>query len=71
MDYFGICFLLYIQSSTCLELAEVCKEVGLPPGVLNILTGSGTEAGAPLASHPHVDKVRFLRPGFEIDMQLR
>jgi betaine-aldehyde dehydrogenase len=44
---------------TCLELAEVCREVGLPPGVLNILTGLGTEAGAPLASHPHVDKVWY------------
>lgn len=42
---------------TCLELAEICREVGLPPGVLNILTGLGTEAGAPLAAHPHVDKV--------------
>ena len=35
----------------------MCIEVGLPPGVLNILTGLGQEAGAPLASHPHVDKV--------------
>lgn len=42
---------------TCLELAEVCRDVALPPGVLNILTGLGPEAGAPLASHPHVDKV--------------
>ena len=56
-----------IQSSTCLELAEVCKEVGLPPGVINILTGLGHEAGAPLASHPHVDKVRFSYPGFDTD----
>jgi betaine-aldehyde dehydrogenase len=48
-----------IASVTCLELGEVCKEVGLPPGVLNILTGFGTEAGAPLASHPDVDKVAF------------
>ncbi|KAJ9140371.1 hypothetical protein P3X46_031027 [Hevea brasiliensis] len=48
-----------LASVTCLELAEVCKEVGLPPGVLNILTGLGPEAGAPLASHPHVDKVAF------------
>ncbi|KAI5562550.1 hypothetical protein BDE02_15G060500 [Populus trichocarpa] len=48
-----------LASVTCLELAEVCREVGLPPGVLNILTGLGTEAGAPLASHPHVDKVAF------------
>ncbi|KAJ6768772.1 BETAINE ALDEHYDE DEHYDROGENASE [Salix koriyanagi] len=46
---------------TCLELADVCREVGLPPGVLNMLTGLGTEAGAPLASYPHVDKVAFTR----------
>ncbi|CAI9112536.1 OLC1v1012997C2 [Oldenlandia corymbosa var. corymbosa] len=46
-------------SVTCLELADICKEVGLPRGVLNILTGLGTEAGAALASHPHVDKIAF------------
>lgn len=48
-----------LSSVTCLELADVCKEVGLPPGVLNILTGLGQEAGAPLAAHPHVDKIAF------------
>ncbi|XP_044484811.1 betaine aldehyde dehydrogenase 2, mitochondrial-like [Mangifera indica] len=48
-----------LASVTCLELADICKEVGLPAGVLNILTGLGHEAGAPLASHPHVDKVAF------------
>nr|KJB08214.1 hypothetical protein B456_001G071200 [Gossypium raimondii] len=48
-----------LASITCLELAEVCREVGLPPGVLNILTGLGPEAGAPLASHPDVDKIAF------------
>ncbi|KAI6682893.1 hypothetical protein NL676_028806 [Syzygium grande] len=48
-----------LASVTCLELAEVCREVGLPPGVLNILTGLGPEAGAPLASHPQVDKIAF------------
>ncbi|KAJ7945920.1 Betaine aldehyde dehydrogenase [Quillaja saponaria] len=48
-----------LASVTCLELAEVCREVGLPPGVLNILTGLGPEAGAPLASHPHVNKIAF------------
>lgn len=42
-----------------MELGEICKEVGLPPGVLNILTGLGPEAGAPLASHPDVDKVQL------------
>ncbi|PKI33294.1 hypothetical protein CRG98_046316 [Punica granatum] len=48
-----------LASVTCLELADVCREVGLPAGVLNILTGLGPEAGAPLASHPHVDKITF------------
>lgn len=42
---------------TCLELADICIEVNLPPGVLNIVTGLGDEAGAPLSCHPHVDKV--------------
>ncbi|KAF9615506.1 hypothetical protein IFM89_023888 [Coptis chinensis] len=45
---------------TCLELSDVCREVGLPPGILNILTGLGPDAGAPLASHPHVDKITFI-----------
>ncbi|KAI5683557.1 hypothetical protein M9H77_04785 [Catharanthus roseus] len=48
-----------LASVTCLELADICMEVGLPPGVLNILTGLGPEAGAPLATHPHVDKIAF------------
>ncbi|OVA14342.1 Aldehyde dehydrogenase domain [Macleaya cordata] len=48
-----------LASITCLELGEVCREVGLPPGVLNIVTGLGPEAGAPLASHHHVDKIAF------------
>ncbi|KAJ4747625.1 Aldehyde dehydrogenase [Rhynchospora pubera] len=48
-----------LASVTCLELADICREVGLPAGVLNIITGLGPEAGAPIASHPHVDKVAF------------
>lgn len=48
-----------LASVTCLELGEVCREVGLPPGVLNILSGLGPEAGAPLAAHPKVDKIAF------------
>jgi len=43
-----------------LELAEICREVNLPPGVLNVVTGLGNDAGAPLASHPDVDKVLIL-----------
>nr|AIL24123.1 betaine aldehyde dehydrogenase 1 [Tamarix hispida] len=48
-----------LASVTCLELAQICIEVGLPPGILNILTGLGAEAGAPIAAHPDVDKVSF------------
>ncbi|XP_076916185.1 betaine aldehyde dehydrogenase, chloroplastic-like [Bidens hawaiensis] len=48
-----------LASLTCLELGNICKEVGLPNGVLNILSGLGAEAGASLASHPDVDKIAF------------
>ncbi|MCP9207861.1 aldehyde dehydrogenase family protein [Streptomyces sp. NEAU-Y11] len=43
---------------TALLLGEVIQEIGLPPGVFNILTGYG-EAGAALAAHDGVDKVAF------------
>jgi len=42
-----------------LRLAEIIREVGFPPGVVNILTGYGPSAGAALASHPDVDKITF------------
>ncbi|CAE6207258.1 unnamed protein product [Arabidopsis arenosa] len=32
-----------LASVTCLELADICREVGLPPGVLNVLTGLGSK----------------------------
>jgi aldehyde dehydrogenase (NAD+) len=43
---------------TALLLAQVCQEAGLPPGVLNVLTGAG-DTGAALVSHPGVNKVAF------------
>jgi aldehyde dehydrogenase (NAD+) len=43
---------------TALLLAEVCQQAGLPPGVVNVLTGAG-EAGAALAAHPGVHKIAF------------
>lgn len=42
-----------------LRLAEVARECGVPPGVLNVVTGDGEEVGARLAAHPDVDKVAF------------
>jgi acyl-CoA reductase-like NAD-dependent aldehyde dehydrogenase len=43
---------------TALRLAELATEAGLPPGVLNVVTG-GAEAGAALVRHPGVDKIGF------------
>ncbi len=44
---------------TTLELAGWFEEVGLPPGVANILTGFGESCGAPLVRHPGVDRIAF------------
>jgi len=44
---------------TTLTLARLAGEAGLPDGVLNVVTGSGAEAGAALAGHPDVDMVTF------------
>ncbi len=43
---------------TAHAFAEICVEIGLPPGVLNIVQGDGT-TGAAIAGHPDVDKVAF------------
>src|SRR6202011_1237441 len=40
-------------------LAEACQAIGLPPGVLNIVTGYGPIVGEAIASHPNVDMVSF------------
>src|SRR5687768_2673214 len=45
-------------SLTALRFAELCQEIGLPPGVINIITGDG-RAGAALVAHPDVDKIAF------------
>jgi aldehyde dehydrogenase (NAD+) len=44
---------------SALWLGQVALEAGLPPGVLNIVPGSGTVAGAALVSHPLVNKIAF------------
>ncbi len=44
---------------TTLRLAEILSEAGLPPGVLNVVTGTGPEAGEALVTHPRVRKVAF------------
>ena len=43
---------------TCLALGEIANEAGLPPGVMNVISGMG-EAGATLVSNPGIDGVAF------------
>ncbi len=43
---------------TALAFAEICQEAGLPPGVVNIVTGDGS-TGEALVKHPDVDKIAF------------
>jgi len=42
-----------------LLIAQLCEEAGVPPGVVNIVTGYGSTAGAALAAHMDVDKLAF------------
>ena len=44
---------------TLLELARSFEECGVPKGVVNVITGFGEAAGAPLVAHPGVDKIAF------------
>ncbi len=44
---------------TCVRFTELAEEAGLPPGVVNLLTGSGEEVGDALTGHPGVDKITF------------
>ena len=44
---------------TVLRLAQMIEQVGFPPGVVNIVTGIGADAGAALAAHPDIDKISF------------
>ena len=44
---------------TALYVAELIKEAGFPPGVVNIVPGYGPTAGAAIAAHPNINKVGF------------
>jgi len=44
---------------TAIRLGELALEAGIPPGVLNVVTGPGGTAGASIAAHPGVGKVAF------------
>ncbi|MEM1352994.1 MAG: aldehyde dehydrogenase [Pseudomonadota bacterium] len=46
-------------SLTALRLGELALEAGIPPGVLNIITGMGPDCGEPLGRHMDVDAITF------------
>jgi 4-(gamma-glutamylamino)butanal dehydrogenase len=50
-------------SLSLLRLAQLCLDAGLPPGVLNVVTGLGAEAGDALAHHADVDIITFTGSG--------
>jgi len=45
---------------TAVAFAELAIQAGLPPGVFNVVTGIGSEAGAALSAHPGVDHIGFV-----------
>ncbi len=44
---------------TALKFAEIMQEIGLPPGVVNIVTGEASQVGEALVRHPDVNKIAF------------
>jgi aldehyde dehydrogenase (NAD+)/betaine-aldehyde dehydrogenase len=44
---------------TAIILGEICREAGIPDGVVNVLPGPGKEIGDQLVGHPLVDKIAF------------
>ncbi len=44
---------------TAFMLAELCNQAGLPPGVLNIINGSGATAGQAILDHPRIKAISF------------
>jgi len=48
-----------VSPLSALMLANLAMEVGFPPGVINVIHGTGAETGMPLVRHPGVDKITF------------
>jgi aldehyde dehydrogenase (NAD+) len=44
---------------TALAYARIAEEAGFPPGAINIVSGTGEEAGAALAAHPGINHISF------------
>lgn len=48
-----------VSPLSALMLAELAHEIGFPPGVINVIHGSGAETGTALVRHPGIDKITF------------
>ncbi|GAB4410458.1 MAG: 5-carboxymethyl-2-hydroxymuconate semialdehyde dehydrogenase [Bacteroidia bacterium] len=48
-----------ITPLTAYLLAEICRDIGLPPGVLNIVQGTGTDCGEAIVRHPGIGVLSF------------
>lgn len=48
-----------LTSITAILFAEICDNVGLPPGVVNIVPGSGSRTGEAIVNHPDISKISF------------
>jgi betaine-aldehyde dehydrogenase len=48
-----------LSPMTALRVGQLALEAGLPPGVINVVTGPGGSAGAAIAAHPGIGKVAF------------
>ena len=48
-----------VSPLSALMLAKLTQEVGFPPGVVNVIHGTGAETGAALVRHPGIDKITF------------
>ena len=58
----GNCVVMKPAEEACLSLVrlmDLAREAGFPPGVINLVTGYGPEAGAALAEHPGIDHLSF------------
>ncbi|MCU0319779.1 MAG: aldehyde dehydrogenase [Flavobacteriales bacterium] len=58
-----------ITPCTAFRLSQLCAQAGMPPGVLNIVHGSGAEVGAAIVAHPRISAISFTggtRTGAEI-----
>ncbi len=48
-----------IAPLSCMMIAEIIDEAGVPPGVFNLVNGTGVPVGEAIASHPEIDMVSF------------